>query len=108
MLLRARAQQMERDWLEVPDRCGHYNDRVPGRLHGLVSEIGAGWVIYTAVMASWLYVAGRGAQLDERLFEGWPWLLAVLAVCIVWLGVRFWDPTRKRAFLRDTTSSART
>jgi hypothetical protein len=107
VLLRARAEYMERHWLQVPDRCGHYNDRVPGRLHGLVSEIGAGWVIYTAVMASWLYVAGRGADLDQRLFAGWPWLLAVLAVAVVSLGVRFWDPARERAYLRGTTSSAR-
>jgi hypothetical protein len=106
VLLRARAQYMERHWLQVPDRCGHYNDRVPGRLHGLVSEIGAGWVIYTAVMASWLYVAGRGADLDQRLFAAWPWLLAVVAVLVVLRGVRFWDPTRARAYQRGTTSSA--
>jgi hypothetical protein len=106
VLLRARAEYMERHWLHVPDGCGHYNDRVRGRLHGLVSEIGAGWVIYTAVMASWLYVAGRGADLDQRLFAGWPWLLAILAAVVVLLAVRFWDPTRARAYQRGTTSSA--
>lgn len=97
VLLRARAEYMERHWLGVPDHCGHYNNRPDGRLRGLVSEIGAGWVIYTAVMGSWLYVAGRGAELDQRLFGAWPWLLAAAAVVVISLGVVRWHPTRGRA-----------
>jgi hypothetical protein len=64
VLLRDRAAYMARVWLEVPVAGSHYRDRKAGRLGGLVSEIGAGWVIYSAVMAAWLYVAGRGSDLD--------------------------------------------
>ena len=32
--------------------------------------------------------------------------MALLAVVVVLLGVRFWDPTRARAYQRGTSSSA--
>jgi hypothetical protein len=94
VLLRDRADYMERVWLEVPTAGGHYRDRKPGRLGGVVSEIGVGWIIYSAVMAAWLYVAGRGADLDEHLFRGWPWVLAGIAVLLAALGLRYWNPRR--------------
>ena len=94
VLLRDRAAFIERVWFKVPTAGGHYSGRRPGRLGGMVSEIGAGWIIYSAVMASWLYVAGRGADLDERLFGGWPWVLAGFALLLVGLGLRFWNPRR--------------
>jgi hypothetical protein len=97
VLLRGRAEYMERVWLKVPPEGGHFLGRQPGRLGDVVSEVGAGWVIYTAVMTSWLYVAGRGAQLDERLFSAWPWLLVGLAAVALGVGLWRWDPHREVA-----------
>ena len=102
VMLRARAEFMEDRWLHVAPAGGHYRCRIPGRLHGLVSELGAGWIVYTAVMTSWLYVAGRGAGLDERLFRGWPWVLAGVGALVVALGVRLWDPRRGQEPMRKS------
>lgn len=37
-----------------------YGDRPKGALGGFVGAEGASWIVYLAVMAAWLYVAGEG------------------------------------------------
>jgi hypothetical protein len=58
VLLRRRAGEIER-LLEVGIEIGQFAGRGPGKF-GFVDEIGAGWIVYNAVMAAWLFVAGYG------------------------------------------------
>jgi hypothetical protein len=101
VMLRRRADNIERHW-QVPERAGHFIDRDPGRLGGLISEIGAGWVIYVAVMAGWLYVAGFGWDATHRpkdhaalLGHPWEWLLVASALAAIVLGLVFWRAERE-------------
>jgi len=44
----------------------------PGGKRGLIDEIGAAWIIYTTVLASWIFVAGAGvASLSGVGLDGW-------------------------------------
>jgi hypothetical protein len=95
VMLRRRASYIEEHWLKVTPKGGHYLGRKPGRLRGGVSEIGAGVVVYISVMASWLYVFGRGADLENALGRGWEWVLAALAVITVVAMLLGWDPDRE-------------
>jgi len=96
VMLRRRASYIEEHWFEVTPEGGHYLGRLEGRLGGAVSEIGAGLAVYISVMASWLYVFGRGADLDDRLGQGWEWVLAALAVIAVVTMLVLWQPDRER------------
>src|SRR3954447_25488653 len=71
ILLRTRAQHIEaaHDLLALPEEASQFRGRGRGHLNGLVDEIGAGLIVYPAVMAAWLYVGGRGANLDGPLSE---------------------------------------
>jgi hypothetical protein len=84
--LRKRAEDIEVR-LGISRRESHFR-RPPGKLWGLADEIGAGWIVYAAVLTSWLYVAGRGFDLNRRLgWHGWPWLLALLYLGVLWLAL---------------------
>jgi hypothetical protein len=95
VMLRRRASYIEEHWLKVTPKGGHYLGRLPGRLRGGVSEIGAGLVVYISVMASWLYVFGRGADLENKLGKDWEWVLAALAVIAVVAMLLLWNPDRE-------------
>jgi hypothetical protein len=97
VMLRGRAEYIEREWLKVKAEGACYLGRKPGRLRGGVSEIGAGLVVYISVMASWLYVFGRGADLEHKLGKNWAWVLAGLAVIAIVAGLLRWNPDREAA-----------
>jgi hypothetical protein len=113
ILLRARAQHIEaaHDLLALPEEASQFRGRGRGHLNGLVDEIGAGLIVYPAVMAAWLYVAGRGANLDGHLSELWALALAPLylgVVCVAWRRFRpekAHDPLSGR---KDSAALART
>jgi hypothetical protein len=80
--LRTRAETIEEE-LGLPPEESHFR-RPKGRLRGFADEVGAGWIVYTAVLISWLYVAGRGFDLDKRLhWTGWPWILAIVYLLVL-------------------------
>jgi hypothetical protein len=84
ILLRRRGEKIE-ERLELDPRHSHFRQWPPAALRGLVNEIGAGWVIYTAVMTSWLYVAGSGINAWD---DGRGGILAatyVLGLLAYWL-----------------------
>jgi catechol 2,3-dioxygenase-like lactoylglutathione lyase family enzyme len=63
------------------------------RVLGLADEVGAGWIVYTAVLGSWLYLAGRGSSVWD---DGRGLLLIALYVLlliafVVWFGPRIRD-----------------
>jgi hypothetical protein len=95
VMLRRRAEYIEDKWLMVTPEGAHFFGRKPGRMGGGVSEIGAGLVVYISVMASWLYVFGRGADLEHRLGKDWEWVVAGLAVIAIVAGLLLWDPDRE-------------
>jgi hypothetical protein len=74
--LRKRAEKIE-EQLGISRDESHFR-RAPGKLGGLADEVGAGWIVYTAVLTSWLGVAGRGFKLDRPL--GFVGLLLPLVV----------------------------
>jgi hypothetical protein len=80
--LRDQAGRLEQA-LKVPDGCGQFRDRTQSRLHGLVGVEAASWLVYTAVLVSWLYVAVHGTDWREEL--GIALLALYLAVIGFWL-----------------------
>jgi hypothetical protein len=57
----------------------------------LADEIGAAWIIYTTVIAGWIFVAAAG--LSSLSKHGWPWwgkLVFGLGLAILYLGVLVW------------------
>jgi hypothetical protein len=105
--LRHRAWNMEQR-LGIPKDVSQFGDW-PGGKRNLADEIGAAWIVYTAVLASWIFVAGAGlASLTGK----WPlWLtivsgtaLAIAYVVVVVLalsplgwGHDFWGRRRQRS-----------
>lgn len=59
--LRERGEHIEKE-LRMHVDHSHFRAWPRPALWGLTSEVGAGWLVYTAVMASWLYVAGSGTD----------------------------------------------
>jgi hypothetical protein len=88
VMLRRRATKLEEE-LRIPPGAGHFGQG-RGKLWGLADELGAGWIVYTAVLLSWLYVAGTGFQVDRWLGQHWAWLLVPLYVVV--LGVALLPP----------------
>ncbi len=60
VLLRRRGEAIETRLNLQDGALSQFADRPRGRLRGLADEIGAGWIIYNAVMAAWLFVACYG------------------------------------------------
>jgi hypothetical protein len=85
-VLRGRAWNIERR-LGIPDSMSQFGGWLAGGKRNLADEIGAAWIVYTTVLASWLFVAGAGLA---RLTGTWPsWLAIELAIAlgIVYLAV---------------------
>ena len=86
--LRKRAEEIE-EKLHIPfGESQFHRDR--GKLGGLADEVGAGWIVYTAVLTSWLYVAGKGFDVLGKGFnlnEKFGWGAWPLLLVIVYLGV---------------------
>ena len=61
--------------LGVPAGQGQFRDRPRAALGGFVGAEGASWVVYLAILASWVYVAGLG-------FDWWHWIPAVYLVLL--------------------------
>jgi hypothetical protein len=74
--LRKRAEEIE-EQLHIPPEESHFR-RDRGKLGGLADEVGAGWIVYTAILLSWLYVAGAGFNVGKYIWLHWPWLLVPL------------------------------
>jgi hypothetical protein len=83
VLLRGRAAELEKR-MYIPPEASQFSLRDRGYLR-LVDEIGAGWIIYPAVMAAWAFVAAHAAKLVDDLLAGG--ILAVLYLAVVVAGV---------------------
>jgi hypothetical protein len=86
VLLRARAGAIEKT-LGVAVAGSQFRRRPEAQFGGLADEIGAGWIVYMAVMAGWVFVAAAGAFGAGGLMEAKRdlWLTPVAAV----LGVAY-------------------
>jgi hypothetical protein len=85
--LRARAAELEENLRILPAES-QFRSRPAGKLAGLADELGASWIVYTAVLMAWLYVAGTGLDLGDALgWGGWPWALAALYVVVLELAL---------------------
>jgi hypothetical protein len=85
---RARAMKLEERFGLDPEGEGQFGQR-HGKL-GIADKIGAGWIVYLAVIAAWLLVAGYGLQamvdwtVETRAFAaGGVGVLYVGAVVLV-------------------------
>jgi hypothetical protein len=77
-LLRERAEALEENLgVSVAESQFH---RDPARFGGLANEVGAGWIVYTAVLLSWVYVAGTGADVE---WDWWPAALVIVYFVIL-------------------------
>jgi hypothetical protein len=81
VLLRKRAERLEKR-LGIQPGESQFRRSAP-RFFGLADEVGAGWIVYTAVLAAWLYVAG-----STTIFKGW----GAVAVPVAYLAAlsAFW------------------
>jgi hypothetical protein len=50
-----------------------FHDWPDPRVGALADEVGAGWIVYTAVLASWLYLVGRGLGIPD-------WVLGIALI----------------------------
>jgi hypothetical protein len=64
--LRKRAGAIEQQ-LKLQIATTQFNSRPAARCWGFADEIGAGWIVYGAVIAAWLFVAGYGVFGDGGL-----------------------------------------
>lgn len=64
--LRCQAMVLE-EQLGFNPQAAPFRNRAREAYWGIVGAEGAGWIIYTAVMASWLYVAGSQIALDDEM-----------------------------------------
>jgi hypothetical protein len=103
VLLREQAKRIEERLGILPEES-HFAQK-PGKLGGLADELGAGWIVYTAVLLSWLYVAGRGFEVGTWLGEHWAWLLVPLYVAV--LGLALLPPSRIAGRLAGVPRPAR-
>jgi hypothetical protein len=65
--LRRRARGIEQQ-LKLPVATTQFNRRPGTKVWGFANEIGAGWIVYGAVIAAWLFVAGYGVFGEGGLF----------------------------------------
>jgi hypothetical protein len=80
--LRQRAWNIEQR-LGIPTDVSQFGSWPGGKLN-LVDEIGASWIVYPAVFASWIFVFGAGLA---ALTGPWPLWLAVLLGGILAVGL---------------------
>jgi hypothetical protein len=80
--LRRQAAGLETE-LEVPADCGQFRDLTRSRMGGLVGVEAASWLVYTAVLMAWLYVAVYGT--DWRAELGIALFVLYLVVVGLWL-----------------------
>ena len=88
--LRRRSQEIEAALDVEREELSLFRDWPSPRVLRLADEVGAGWIVYTAVLASWLYLAGSGSSIWD---DGRGLVLVVLYVLlligfIVWFGPR--------------------
>jgi hypothetical protein len=84
VLLRGRAAALE-EKMDIPVEMSQFRGRKRGMLGGLVDEIGAGLVVYPAVMAAWAFVATHAADFDDRVAGA---TIAVIYLAVVSVGVK--------------------
>jgi hypothetical protein len=75
--------------LDVPEPCGQFRDRTHSQLNGLVGVEAASWLVYTAVLLAWLYVAVYGTSWRVPL--GITLLVLYPFVLFCWW---FWKQTK--------------
>jgi predicted enzyme related to lactoylglutathione lyase len=88
--LRRRAQEIEAVLDVEREDLSLFRAWPPPRVLRLADEVGASWIVYTAVLGSWLYLAGSGSDIwkDERgLFLVGLYVL-LLGAFVVWIGPR--------------------
>jgi predicted enzyme related to lactoylglutathione lyase len=61
--LRRRAQEIEAALGVKREELSLFRGWPPPRVLGLADEVGAGWIVYTAVLGSWIYLAGSGSSI---------------------------------------------
>jgi hypothetical protein len=81
VLLRGRAAALE-ETLAIAVAGSQFRDRPEAQLRGLANEVGAGWIVYTAVMTAWLFIAATGLFAFGGVLEAKRnlWLAPVAAV----------------------------
>jgi hypothetical protein len=97
VLLRVRGRQLE-EHLGISESESQFA-RIDGKLHSLVDEVGAGWVVYVSVFVSWLFVASYGLDLGHSI---WVACLGVLTTAYVGALLAYW---KVRAWLLDGTAA---
>ena len=103
--LREVAQRLEY-YLKIPNDARPFGAHESGKLRGLVGAETAGWIVYPAVMAAWLYVATVPLH-DSRQSKIWSATLA-LAVLIAPLAINGSIRVMKagKSTQHETTSAA--
>jgi hypothetical protein len=71
-----------------------FRDWPKPRLLGLADEVGASWIVYTAVLSSWLYLAGSGSP---SWAYGWSLVLVGVYVLLLLAFVTWFGPRIRRA-----------
>jgi hypothetical protein len=76
--LRRRAGLIEGRLGIVHEHHSPFHDWPDPRLASMADEVGAGWIVYTALLASWLFLAGRGLGIPDAVL-GAALIVAYLA-----------------------------
>jgi hypothetical protein len=93
--LRKRASNIEARLSMRAENESLFRNPPKPRLLGLADEVGAGWIVYSTVLASWLYLAGSSKLWTEgRVLLLVGLYVAFLLAFIAWLGpaMRGTDP----------------
>jgi predicted enzyme related to lactoylglutathione lyase len=88
--LRRRAQEIEAVLDVEREDLSLFRGWPPPRVLRLADEVGASWIVYTAVLGSWLYLAGSGSSVwdgDRGLVLIVLYVLLLIGF-VVWIGPR--------------------
>ena len=89
-VLRQRAEKLEQV-LGVRGELSQFAGWTKGGKRDLADEIGAAWIIYTTVLAGWLFVAGTGvSSLSEHGWPTWGKILFVVVLGLAYVVVLMW------------------